>query len=235
MKNSVFNWSSGKDSAMALHKVLSGRDYFVKTLLTSFSEENQRVSMHGVRISLLERQAKSIGIPLHKVVLPELPSMEAYDDIIDKQLRKLREKGITHSIYGDIFLEDLRNYREKQLRKVEMDAVFPLWKKDTKVLVKEIIEAGFKSVIVCVDERHLDQRFLGRTIDEDFIEQLPDTVDPCGENGEFHSFVFDGPIFSEPIRFSLGEVVYKKYKSHSTDDIHKNTDNGFWFCDLKEI
>jgi uncharacterized protein (TIGR00290 family) len=234
LENSIFNWSSGKDSAMALFNVLNENDYSVSSLFTSVSNENNRISMHGIRSSLLEKQAQSIGIPLQKLMLPELPSMEAYDELVAEQLRILKNQGITHSIYGDIFLEDLRNYREEQLLKVGMNAVFPLWKKNSTELINEIIETGFKAIIVCIDERYLDNSFLGRVIDREFINNLPENVDPCGENGEYHSFVFDGPLFSQPIKFLKGEVVYKKYKSHSTDDIHKNIENGFWFCDLTD-
>ena len=186
--------------------------------------------MHGVRTALLEQQAESIGIPLVKLILPEMPSMEIYDNEISKQLETLKNKGNTHCIYGDIFLEDLREYREKQLEKIDMKAVFPLWKIDTKYLVNEFIKLEFKTIVTCVDERYLDNSFVGRIIDNDFINDLPANVDPCGENGEFHTFVFDGPIFKNKINFSVGEKVYKQYKSHAKDD---ECMNGFWYVDLK--
>ena len=233
MEKAVFNWSGGKDSALALYKILKKKEYDVCSLLTSVSEKNNRISMHGIRTSLLEKQAESIGIPLTKLMLAESSSMELYEDKLEKCLFELIKKtAYTHLIYGDIFLEDIRSYREKQLGKLNLKAVFPLWKKNTKNLIHKFIELGFKSVIVCVDERYLDSSFLGRIIDDNFINALPENVDPCGENGEYHSFVFDGPIFSFPLNFTIGEKVFKKYKSHSNDDNSKDAENGFWFCDL---
>lgn len=232
MKKSVFNWSGGKDSANALYKVFKEKEYDVKCLLTSVCEEHERISMHGVRTILLDKQIMRIGIPLQKLHIPESASMETYNNAIEKRLMRFREEGITHCVCGDIFLEDLREYREKQLAKAGLLAVFPLWKMNSRKLVHEFIDAGFKAIVTCVDERCLDKSFCGREITDEFINDLPESVDPCGENGEYHSFVFDGPIFSEPVHFSKGEIVYKKYTSHSTDDIHKNVENGFWFCDL---
>ncbi|MFA6924550.1 MAG: diphthine--ammonia ligase [Bacteroidales bacterium] len=229
MIKSIFNWSGGKDSAFALFKILSEKKYEISCLLTSVGEEHDRISMHGVRVSLLDKQTTSIGIPLQKLVLPESASMQVYDEAIEKYLTRFKEEGNTHCICGDIFLEDLRIYRETQLERVNMKAVFPLWKINTKVLINDFVNLGFKSIVTCVDERYLDKSFAGRIIDENFINDLPANVDPCGENGEFHSFVFDGPIFSQPISFAIGEKVYKQYKSHAKDD---ETMNGFWYVDL---
>jgi uncharacterized protein (TIGR00290 family) len=232
MKKSIFLWSGGKDSANALYKVFVEKEFYVKCLLTTVSEEHDRISMHGVRTSLLDKQIMSIGFPLQKMLIPESASMETYDSAIEERMIRFREEGITHCICGDIFLEDLREYREKQLAKVGMKAVFPLWKTDSRKLVIGFINAGFRAIVTCVDERYLDKSFCGREINNDFINDLPENVDPCGENGEYHSFVFDGPLFSEPVKFLIGDLVYKKYKSHSTDDQDKNIENGFWFCDL---
>ncbi len=240
----IFNWSSGKDSAYCLYKILQSKQYEVVCLLTSVSEQYQRVSMHGVRVELLEAQAKSLGLPLQKVLIPDMPTMEVYDNIMRYTLSELKNKGATASVFGDIFLEDLRAYREKKLAEVNMKGVFPLWKIPTRQLLTEFIDLGFKTIITCVNEKHLDKSFAGRIIDHDFIKDLPPDVDPCGENGEFHTFVFDGPIFKEPIAFTKGEVVYRKYTpakqaddssydcKADTDVKDKPFDYGFWYCDL---
>lgn len=239
-KKAIFNWSSGKDSALALYKTLHNPDIEVISLLTSVNKQYNRISMHGVRAELLEQQAESIGLPLHKMEIPEMPSMEIYENVMRKTLGKFKEKGITHSIFGDIFLEDLRKYREDKLSEMQLEGVFPLWKIDTKVLIQEFLDLGFKTIVTCVNERNLDKSFAGRIIDAQFIADLPDDVDVCGENGEFHTFTFDGPIFSKPIAFEIGEVVYRKYEKPKTDSSNTACDTndsdafdyGFWYCDL---
>ena len=237
----LFNWSSGKDSALALYKVLQNPDFEISCLLTSVNQEFQRISMHGVRVSLLEQQAESLGIPLEIMQIPEIPTMEAYENVMSETLIKLKNKGITHSIFGDILLEDLRKYREEQLSKIGFEAVFPLWQIPTIDLIQEFIGLGFKTIVVCVNERFLDKSFVGRVIDQNFINDLPENVDVCGENGEFHTFTFDGPIFSKPIDFEIGEIVYRKYekpKQENSSNTACNTntsdafDFGFWYCDL---
>ncbi|MBF02196.1 MAG: ATP-binding protein [Flavobacterium sp.] len=237
-KKAIFNWSSGKDSALTLYKILQENEYEVTTLLTSVNSQYQRISMHGVRIELLEKQAEHIGLPLTKMMIPEMPTMEIYDDVMRKTLLEFKEKGIDYSIFGDIFLEDLRKYREDKLALANFKGVFPLWKKDTKALIQEFLKLGFKTIIVCVNEKYLGKEFVGRVIDENFINDLPPNVDPCGENGEFHTFTFDGPIFSKPVPFELGEIVYRKYEptNSSSNDVCKTEDlpytYGFWYCDL---
>ena len=242
MKNkAIFNWSSGKDSALALYKVLQNSEFEITCLLTSISQEFQRISMHGVRVELLEQQAKSLGIPLEIMQIPEMPTMEAYENVMNETLTKLKNKGVTHSIFGDILLEDLRKYREDQLAKIGFEAVFPLWQIPTTDLIQEFIALGFKTIVVCVNERFLDKSFVGRIIDQDFINDLPENVDLCGENGEFHTFTFDGPIFSKPIDFEIGEIVYKKYEKPKQEESTETAcdtsssdvfDFGFWYCDL---
>jgi len=240
-QKAIFNWSSGKDSALTLYKILQNQDYQIAYLLTSVNQQFKRISMHGVRVELLQEQAQSIGLPLKIIEIPEMPTMEVYDKIMNESLTDLKKEGITHSIFGDIFLEDLRKYREEQLAKVGLKGVFPLWKIPTKDLIHEFIRLGFKTIVVCVNERYLDKKFVGRIIDEDFVNDLPDNVDVCGENGEFHTFTFDGPIFSEPVNFEIGEIVYRKYEKPKTDDASdtacdtSSTDAfayGFWYCDL---
>lgn len=229
-QKALFNWSGGKDSSLCLYHALKDERFDIQYLLTTVNGKNKRVSMHGVSENLLDEQAKSIGLPIRKIYLPEYPGMEEYDTIISTELEMAKDQGIEISIFGDIFLEDLRTYREKQLAKKRFKAEFPLWKRDTKEIAKEFIDLGFKTIIVSVDSRYLDKSFAGRIFDESFLTDLPANVDPCGENGEFHSFVFDGPIFKNLIQFEKGEIVYKEYKSHSKE----NPDHkfGFWYCDL---
>ena len=241
----IFNWSGGKDSALALYKVLQQGQYDVQTLLTTVSEPYQRISMHGVRTALLDQQAAALGLPCRKLFLPEMPGMEAYEHLMASTMQELKSAGATASIFGDIFLEDLRQYRENKLAELDLQAVFPLWGVPTTELIREFIGLGFKTITTCVNEKFLDQSFVGRVIDEDFLRDLPANVDPCGENGEFHTFVFDGPLFSQPIPFEKGEIVYRKYTapaSQPTDaadyDCAPATsdpspfDTGFWYCDL---
>ena len=244
-KTAIFNWSGGKDSALCLYKILQSQEYDVLCLLTSISQQYQRISMHGVRVELLQAQIESIGIPLVKMEIPEIPTMENYENAMRVTLTDLINKGATVSIFGDIFLEDLRTYRESKLAELNLQGVFPLWKIPTDKMIREFIDLGFKTVVTCVNEKYLDKSFAGRIIDEDFLNDLPSGVDPCGENGEFHTFVFDGPIFKKPISFEKGELVYKKYtptnqNNDSTSDCYvkdddnsnKPFDSGFWFCDL---
>lgn len=231
----IFNWSGGKDSALCLYKILQQNQYDILCLLTSVSELYQRISMHGVRVNLLEAQAKSIGLPLHKMFIPDMPSMEMYEKVMRSTLENLKTQGATASLFGDIFLEDLREYRERQLSILNLKGIFPLWKMDTNKLIHEFIDVGFKAIITCINDNYLDKSFVGRIIDEDFIKELPAGVDPCGENGEFHSFVFDGPVFKTPVHFVKGELVYKKYtaRQHDEDDSKESPfANGFWYCDL---
>lgn len=239
-KKAIFNWSSGKDSALALYKTLQSSEIEIVSLLTSVNKKYNRISMHGVRTELLEQQARKIGLPLHIMEIPEMPSMEDYEDVMRETLTKFKEKGITHSIFGDIFLEDLRKYREDKLAKMEFEGIFPLWKIPTHDLIQEFLDLGFKTIVVCVNERNLDKSFVGRIIDAQFIADLPSDVDVCGENGEFHTFTFDGPIFSKPIEFEIGEIVYRKYEKPKQESTNTACDTnssdafdfGFWYCDL---
>lgn len=235
----IFNWSSGKDSALALYKILQDPTIEITALLTSVSQPYNRISMHGVRIGLLEEQAKSLGFPLHKMEIPEMPSMEIYEQIMQNTLLGFKEKGVVYAVFGDIFLDDLRQYRENKLATLGFKGLFPLWKRDTKELIEEFLALGFKTIVTCVNERYLDKSFVGRIIDAQFIADLPEAVDVCGENGEFHTFTFDGPLFSTPIEFEIGEIVYRKYEKPKTTTVNTACDTddtgfdyGFWYCDL---
>lgn len=232
MKKAYFNWSTGKDSALALYKILQDKSYSTEVLVTTVSKKLQRVSMHGVREELLESQAKQIGLPLYKIYFPEDVSMETYNIIMKENLEKLIiPNKYEYAVFGDIFLEDLKAFREKKLSELNLKAVFPLWKSNTKELLLEFISLGFKAITVSVNANLLDESFVGRILDENFINNLPPNVDVCGENGEFHTFVFDGPIFKTPIKFEVGEKVLKTYESSDND----TWDNSFWYCDLKPI
>ena len=212
-------WSGGKDSAMALHTLLQRSDIQIAALLTTVTEGYERISMHGVRRDLLERQAQSIGLPLHEVRIPPQCVNPVYEARMEAALRIYLEKGVRKVAFGDIFLEDLRAYREKNLARVGMTAIFPVWKRDTRELIRSFHASGFRAVAVCVDPKILAPSFAGRELDESFFRDLPPHADPCGENGEFHTFVFDGPIFHSPISVRAGEIVNR---------------DGFVFCDILE-
>ncbi|MDX1618977.1 MAG: diphthine--ammonia ligase [Balneolaceae bacterium] len=234
----LFNWSSGKDSALALHRLLQNDDCHVTQLLTTVSEKYRRVSQHGVRVELLEKQAECLRLPLKKVWLPDDLSMERYGSIMKAALADLRVGGISYAAFGDILLEELRSYREEKLQEAGLNALFPLWMNDTAALARECIELGFKARVVCVDGRVLDRSFAGREYDAAFLDELPEGVDPCGEYGEFHTFVYDGPIFDMPIPFEPGEIVYREIKSgNPANDTcgpgpHSKAEGGLWFSDL---
>jgi uncharacterized protein (TIGR00290 family) len=231
------NWSGGKDSALCLHRVLHDNRYAVDCLLTSVNAAHNRISMHGVRRALLERQAEAIGLPLETIELPEQPGMQEYEETMMAKVSQLKSRYCTHAIFGDIFLEDLKKYREKQLHAVGMEAAFPLWKIPTPQLMEEFIQSGFKAIIVCVNEKYLDKSFCGRLIDASFVRDLPAGVDVCGENGEYHSYVFDGPIFNHAVAFEKGDIVYRRYAapqsaSPSGNAMDQASEYGFYFCDL---
>jgi uncharacterized protein (TIGR00290 family) len=226
----VLNWSSGKDAALAYHILSQSKEYEVVQLLTTVNDEHDRVVMHGVREELLDAQAKAMGIALQKIKLPAAPDDKTYKAAMKKALTGLKEKGIYTAAYGDIFLEDLKVYREEQLKTVDFDTVFPLWKKDTRELIDIIEQTGIEAMIVCLNEKFLGKEFLGRKIDRSFLNDLPAGVDPCGENGEFHTFVYNAPYFKAPIPVVKGEEVYKAYTPAKNDTDNWNT--GFWFLDL---
>lgn len=213
----LFCWSGGKDSAMALHAVLRDAQVRVAALMTTVTEGYERVSMHGVRRELLQEQARQIGLPLHEVFIPPECVNPTYEARMEEALRVHHERGIRKVAFGDIFLEDLRAYREKNLARMGMTALFPIWRRGTRELIRTFHADGFRSMAVCVDSKVLDRSFAGRELDEAFFRDLPAGVDCCGENGEFHTFAFAGPIFREAVQFRRGERVER---------------GGFVFCDL---
>src|SRR6266699_2796385 len=213
----LFCWSGGKDSAMALHALLEQQQFRVTALLTTVTEGYERISMHGVRRELLELQAEAIGLPLDEVRIPPQCVNSVYEARMGQALRVFYDQGVRKVAFGDIFLEDLRGYREKNLARIGMTALFPIWKRDTRELIRFFHRRRFRAVAACVDPKVLDPSFAGRELDESFFRDLPFHADPCGENGEFHTFVFDGPIFQSPVPVRTGEVVNR---------------DGFVFCDL---
>ena len=233
-KKAIFCWSGGKDSAYCLNKVLAEKSFDVKYLLTTLNGKFKRISMHGVREELLDAQTESIGIPLLKVKLAGGTNSE-YEKRMEEVLLKAKSEGINSVIFGDIFLEDLRKYREDNLAKVGMKGIFPIWKMGTADLMDDFISQKFKAVICCVNDGYLGKEYLGMEIGKPFIKKLPAGVDPCGENGEYHTFCYAGPLFNKKIAFSIGEKVYKPIEIKAGDScaLPSNTaTKGFWYCDL---
>jgi len=216
-ENVLLSWSGGKDSMMALCEISRDPAYTVSALLTTVTEDYDRISMHGVRRLLLEEQARALGLPLQQVYIPKQATNEIYESRMRATLEQVIKEGVHSVAFGDIFLEDLRKYREGNLALVGMTGVFPLWKRDSAELARTFVELGFKAVVVSVDSKVLDRSFAGRVISQEFLAQLPPGVDPCGENGEFHSFVCDGPLFPRSVSCRVGEVVAR---------------DSFYFCDL---
>ena len=237
----LLSWSSGKDAAYTLHRLILSNEK-PDLLLTTVNKDFGRVSMHGIRIDLLERQARETGIALYQIPLPADTDMQTYNQIMEMQLKKLNRQGYTAAVFGDIFLEDLKEYRIKQLKQVSFQAKFPIWGENSKILARKIIDSGIKAVVVSINAAKLDKSFVGRQYDEDFLKDLPETVDWCGENGEFHTFVYDAPYFNNAINYTIGEKIFKKYKACSNSDQNsfqkkaKKTqtkwDTGFWYAEL---
>ncbi len=219
MKRRVaLSWSGGKDSAMAFYTLANQANLHVDTLLTTYNESNNRASMHGVRLELIERQAERMGARLLKVPLPPNCSNEIYSERMMEAIRVLEAEGIREIVFGDIFLEDVRRFREENLARVNFRGIFPLWGRDTRELAREFLRLGFKAIICCVDTQQAPAELIGLEYSWELLENMPSGVDPCGERGEFHTFVYDGPIFREPIRVERGETVLR--------------DNRFLFLDL---
>jgi uncharacterized protein (TIGR00290 family) len=210
-------WSSGKDSAWALHTIRQRREFEVVALLTTINRTYQRVAMHAVRESLVEMQAAAAGLPLVKVPIPSPCPNEVYEQAMSEAMARARAEGVLHVAFGDLFLEDIRAYREKHLAACGMTPVFPVWGKNTRRLAEEMLAGGLSAFLTCVDPRKLDRSFAGRRFDAHLLRELPPSVDPCGENGEFHTFANAGPMFEREIPVEAGEIVER---------------DGFVFADL---
>lgn len=220
MERILVSWSGGKDSALAVHEILKNNNLEVAALLTTVTKEYDRISMHGVQSSLLCRQADALGFKLEQAVISKDASNAEYELRTAEVMSRYQEEGVTSAMFGDIFLEDLRKYREERMSQIGMHSIFPIWKVETGQLARRFIDLGFKAITTCVDTTVLGKEFVGRELDERFFQDLPGGVDPCGENGEFHSFVYDGPIFKKPLSIRIGEKVLR--------------DNRFYYCDLLE-
>ena len=217
MKQVLMSWSGGKDSCLALYEVQQSHEYQVAALLTTITEDYDRVSMHGVRRELLEKQVAALGLPLHQILITRGATNEEYETKLIAACTGYIDKGIDSIIFGDLFIEDIKRYRDEFLARHNLRGIYPVWRRNTTEFINKFIELGFKSIVTCVDVKVLGAEFAGRIIDKDFVLSLPSLVDPCGENGEFHTFVFDGPNFKQLVPFSKGEIVQR---------------DGFWFCDL---
>jgi uncharacterized protein (TIGR00290 family) len=216
----ILSWSGGKDSALALATLRNDPRYEVVALLTAVTREYDRISIHGVRHALLEAQAAAVRLPVQEIPLSPQSTNESYEAAFCSAVDSARRQypGVNHAAFGDLFLEDVRAYRERLLRRAGVEPLFPLWGRDTTLLAREFVRDGFVAHLVCVDTQQLDARFAGRRFDEAFLTDLPANVDPCGERGEFHTFVSDGPIFSTPLSVTRGVKVLR--------------DERFAFCDL---
>lgn len=242
MEQAVAFWSGGKDSALALDRVRRGGEFEIAALVTTISEEYKRVSMHGVREELVAAQARAIGLPLDKMYVGPDLSNATYVAALRLCLGAWRERGLRRAVFGDIFLADLRQWREALLAELGMAGVFPLWQADTRALAREFTDRGFAAVTCCVNDAWLGEKDVGRALDGGFFAGLGPDVDPCGENGEYHSFVHDGPIFRHPVAYRMGEKVYRPLDRPKPPEggpaiplpapQGAGKTKGFWFVDL---
>jgi len=213
----LLSWSGGKDSALALYELERAGDCEIAALLTTVTDATGRIGMHAVRRELVARQAESLRLPLRELMVPPFPANDVYEAAMRGVLEEFAASGVRRVAFGDLFLEDIRTYREGMLAGLGLQGLYPVWGRDTSMLVREFLEVGFRAVLVCVDVEVLDASFAGRELDRALLAELPAGVDPCGENGEFHTFVFDGPGFRSPIAFERGDV---------------RRESSFAFCDL---
>ena len=227
MRKAYFNWSSGKDSALALYYAMQS-NYHVSALFSVIKKETAKIAMHEISLALLKRQAEAIGIPLITLAFDTLQPTAAYTSAMQRQMDYFKQQDIHAAIFGDLYLEQLKKNREHNCNAAGMSAVFPLWKIPQEQIMSEFLHLGFKAIVTCIDNAVLDKSFVGRIIDETFLNDLPSNVDICGENGEYHSFVFDGPIFKHPVQFKL---VNKYYTDYSNAD--GTPPNRFWYAELK--
>ena len=209
MQDVVLSWSGGKDSTLALWELAKG-PHTINELLTTISASTGRSSMHGIRRELLEAQAAALGLPITILELPDAPSNDEYESIMNSHMKRYTAQGIDAVAFGDIYLEDVREYRESRFEELSIDAIWPIWRFETSGLIETFLNAGFRAIVVAVQDSHFDERVAGTDLDESFLSSLPEKVDPAGENGEFHTFVYDGPIFDDPVSFELGKRVSRE-------------------------
>jgi len=219
-KKTLLSWSSGKDSAWSLYQLQQDEDIELVGLVTTVNETHQRVAMHAVRVELLKQQAEAAELPLHIINIPHPCSNEVYNQAMNGFFESINGQDITHMAFGDLYLEDIRQYRIDNLKNTPLEPLFPLWLKPTKELAQEMLAGGLKTHITCVDPKQLEASFVGREFNQGFLNDLPEGVDPCGENGEFHSFAYAGPMFKQSINVKAGEVVER---------------DGFVFADLQPV
>ncbi|MGA2365512.1 MAG: ATP-binding protein [Steroidobacteraceae bacterium] len=213
----ILSWSGGKDSCMAAYQLLANQKYEIASLLTTVTEGYDRISMHGVRRSLLEQQADSLGVPLHQIMIPKDCPNQIYEARMREALEHFKARGITKVAFGDLFLQEVKQYRDERLALAGMTGLYPIWMRDTGELVSTFIDLGFRAILCCVDTQAIDASFAGREIDQALLRDLPDSADPCGENGEYHSFVYAGPIFKRPIPCRAGERVLRTARFNYCD------------------
>lgn len=206
-KNTWLSWSSGKDSAWALHVLRQSGEYEVTGLFTTINSAFDRVAMHAVRVELLRQQAQAVGLPLHLIEIPYPCSDEQYAAVMADFVARAGNDGVRCMAFGDLYLQDVRRYREERMQGTGIEAVFPLWERPTRELLEEMLAGGLRACLTCVDPRVLPAEFAGRELTLEMLDSMPSGIDPCGENGEFHSFVFDGPMFTQPLDIEMGEVV----------------------------
>ncbi|THB70240.1 MAG: adenine nucleotide alpha hydrolase [Gammaproteobacteria bacterium] len=206
-RKTLMSWSSGKDSAWALYQLQKDSNIELAGLFCTVNKEFDRVAMHGVRVELLQKQADSIGLPLEVIEIPYPCSNEQYEKAMGLFIEIAKDNGVEQIAFGDLFLEDIRGYRVEKLQSSGIEPIFPIWGIPTELLSRKMVDSGLRTIITCVDPRKLSKNFAGKEYTHDLLNQLPDGVDPCGENGEFHSFVFDGPMFNSPINIAVGEIV----------------------------
>lgn len=223
MEKTIISWSGGKDSAYALYKVKEEGKLRISGLLTTLSKKYGRSSMHGIRSELIELQANALGIRLEKIFLPPNCSNGDYEKIMQRTLKRYKNQGLESIVFADIFLEEVRNYREGNLKTAGFKGHWPLWKEGSNKILRRFLNNGFKATVVCVDGEKLGRSFAGRKLDRKFLNELPPDIDPGGENGEYHTFVWDGPIFNRPIQFKKGEIVERKIGGKT-----------FYYCDIIE-
>lgn len=222
-ENLILAWSGGKDCTLAMHEIKKLDQYSIAALFSTISEQNERVSMHGTPRKLLETQARSLGYPLDVVAIPDHCTEDTYRETMQRSMQDWLDRGVTGVVFGDIFLEVIRAYRERNLSQIGLKAIFPLWGRDTKTLSQNFINLGYRAIISCMDTKQLNRSFAGREYDRSLLDELPQSVDPCGENGEFHTFVYEGPVFSKRVNFRRGQIQGKQGRFYLYDLVYNKS------------